>query len=47
MKILWDERAWEEYLKWQTRDNYMYAILISPYLHRPIAVTIMIPQLFS
>ena len=21
MKILWDERAWEEYLKWQTRDK--------------------------
>lgn len=21
MKILWDERAWEEYLKWQTLDK--------------------------
>ena len=21
MKILWDERAWEEYLEWQTRDK--------------------------
>ena len=21
MKILWDERAWEEYLSWQTEDR--------------------------
>lgn len=21
MKILWDERAWEEYLEWQTQDK--------------------------
>jgi len=21
MKILWDERAWEEYLHWQTQDK--------------------------
>ncbi len=21
MKILWDERAWEEYLSWQTEDK--------------------------
>lgn len=21
MKILWDERAWEEYLGWQTEDK--------------------------
>lgn len=21
MKILWDERAWDEYLKWQTHDK--------------------------
>lgn len=21
MKILWDERAWEEYLEWQTKDK--------------------------
>ena len=23
MKILWDERAWEEYLEWQTQDKKM------------------------
>ena len=21
MKILWDERAWEDYLEWQTKDK--------------------------
>ena len=21
MKILWDERAWEEYLEWQSQDK--------------------------
>lgn len=21
MKVLWDERAWEEYLEWQTQDK--------------------------
>ena len=21
MKILWDERTWEEYLEWQTQDK--------------------------
>ena len=25
MKILWDERAWEEYLEWQTQKNNLCA----------------------
>lgn len=27
MKILWDERAWEEYLEWQIQDKYKCKVL--------------------